>query len=83
MEGVKPKPDPFSPFMKRLTVEQFTKYAANPLAFDGRLRELCNLPEDKYYSVATWPEERAGEVWVTPGLHRAVRLPKICKSNQT
>jgi hypothetical protein len=69
--------------MKKLTADQFREYMANPLAFDGTLRELCNLSEDKYYTVATWPEERAGEVRVTSDLHRVVRSPKISKSNQT
>ena len=69
--------------MKQLTANQFKQYVENPLAFDGTLRELCNLSEDKYYTVATWPEERAGEMRVTPGLHRVVRSPKVSKSNQT
>jgi hypothetical protein len=70
-------------FMKKLTTNQFQDYMMDPLAFDGKMRELCNLPEENYYSVATWPEERAGEVRVTPGLHRVVRAAKISKSNQT
>lgn len=68
--------------MKKLTAQQFGEYAADPLAFDGKLRALCGLAEENYYTVAIWPEARAGEVRVTPGLHRTVRPPKISKSNQ-
>jgi len=68
--------------MKKLTPEQFRDYAANPLASDDVVRKVCGLPEDQYYSVVTWPEERRGEVRVT-GLHRVVRATKISKSNQT
>lgn len=68
--------------MKKLTATQFNEYATDPLTFDAKMRQLFGLPEDKYYTVATWPEERVGEVRVTPGLHRAVRTPKISKSNQ-
>ncbi len=39
-------------------------------------REIC------YYTVATWPDGRAGEVRVTTDLHRVVRAPKISKSSQ-
>jgi hypothetical protein len=69
--------------MKKLTAEQFKEYAANPLATDEKVRNWCNVPEDKYYAVAMWPEERAGEVRVTADLHRVVRAEKVSKSNQT
>ncbi len=68
--------------MKKLTAEQFKEYAANPLVLDEKVRKLCEVPEDKYYTVAIWPEERSGELQVTPDLHRVVRAPKISKSNQ-
>jgi len=69
--------------MKKLTAEQFKEYAAAPLATDEKVRRWCNVPEDRYYTVAMWPEARAGEVRVTPGLHRLVRAPKVSKSDQT
>jgi len=69
--------------MKKLTAEQFSEYVADPQAFDDALRQLFQLPEDKYYTVATWPKERTGEVRVTAGLHRSVRSPKVSKSDQT
>jgi len=68
--------------MKRLTVEQFKEYAADPLATDGKVRTWCAVPEDRYYTVAMWPEGRAGEVRVTTDLHRVVRASKISKSSQ-
>jgi len=68
--------------MKKLTAEQFKEYAADPLATDEKVRKWCNVPEDRFYTVATWPEERAGEVRVTTELHRVVRAVKISKSSQ-
>ena len=68
--------------MKRLSVEQFKEYAADPLATDGKVRTWCAVPEDRYYTVAMWPEERAGEVCVAADLRRVVRMAKISKSNQ-
>ncbi len=74
---------PISVFMKKLTTNQLREYMRDPLAFDEKMREVCNLPQHNFYTVATWPEERAGEVRVTPGLQRVVRANKISKSNQT
>jgi len=68
--------------MKKLTAEQFREYALDPLAADDKVRRWCNVPEDRYYAVAMWPAERAGEVHVTTELHRVVRATKISKSNQ-
>jgi hypothetical protein len=69
--------------MKKLTTEQFEEYVADPPAADGKVRRWCGVPEDRYHTVAVWPEERAGQVRVTTGLHRVVRLPKVSKSDQT
>ena len=68
--------------MKKLTAEQFKEYAADPLATDEKVRAWCNVPVDRYYTVAMWPEDRAGELQVTTDLHRVVRVTKISKSNQ-
>jgi hypothetical protein len=68
--------------MKKLIAEQFKEYATDPLATDDKVRKWCNLPEDRYFTVSTWPEERAGEVRVTDDLHRVVRATKVSKSNQ-
>lgn len=69
--------------MKRLNADQFREYAADPLATDQKVRTWCSVPEDRYYTVAMWPEGRAGEVRVTAALHRVVRAAKISKSDQT
>jgi hypothetical protein len=78
--------DPFchppSIFMKKLTAEQFREYAADPLGADEKVRQWCDVPENRYYTVAMWPAERAGELRVTTELHRVVRAPKISKSDQ-
>jgi hypothetical protein len=68
--------------MKKLTAEQFREYAVDPLATDEKLRQWCNVPQDRYYTVAMWPEERAGEVRFTKELHRVVRAAKVSKSDQ-
>ena len=67
--------------MKKLTAEQFREYAADPHAADEQVRQWCNVPEDRYYTVAMWPTERAGELRVTD-LHRVVRAAKVSKSSQ-
>ena len=69
--------------MKKLTTEQFKEYAADPLAADEKVRRWCNVPEDRYYAVAMWPADRAGELRVAKELHRVVRAPKISKSDQS
>jgi hypothetical protein len=69
--------------MKKLTAEPFREYAADPLAVDEKVRRWCNVPEDRYYTVAMWPAERAGELQVTEELHRVVRAAKVSKSNQS
>ena len=68
--------------MKTLTAEQFKEYAADPLTADERVRKWCEVPDDRYYTVAMWPEGRTGEVRVTTELHRVVGATKISKSNQ-
>ena len=68
--------------MKKLTAEQFKEYATDPLATDEKVRKWCNLPEDRYFTVAMWPDARAGEVRVTNDLHRVVRATKISKSSE-
>lgn len=66
----------------KLTPEQFKEYLADPLGNgDVKVRKWCGIPEDRYYSVATWPMEKEGEVTVTPDIHRVVKTPKISKSS--
>lgn len=69
--------------MKKLTIEQYTEYLADPMGCDAKLRQWCGIPEDKYYTVSIWPENRAGEVRINSNLHRIVKMPKISKSNQS
>ena len=68
--------------MKQLTTEQFAEYADDPLATDEKIRKWCGVPEDRYFTVAMWADECAGQVCVTKDLHRVVRATKISKSNQ-
>ena len=69
-------------FMTKLTVEQFKEYEANPLATDEKVRKWATVPEDRYFTVAMWPTDRAGEVRTTTDLHRVVRATKVSKSDQ-
>lgn len=68
--------------MNKLTAEQFKEYVADPFATDAKVRQWCHVPDDKYYTVAVWPEAYAGHVRATPGIHRVVRVPKVSKSDQ-
>src|SRR5262245_5967559 len=70
--GATPGEGSISTIMKKLTAEQFKEYAADPRATDEKVRGWCNVPLDRYYTVAMWPENRAGELRVTE-LHRVVR----------
>jgi hypothetical protein len=67
--------------MKRLTPEQFKEYTANPLAADEKVRKWAGVPDNRYYSVAVWPEENAGSVRLTH-VSRTVAAKKISKSDQ-
>jgi hypothetical protein len=67
--------------MKKLNSEQLKEYLTNPLMMDTKVRKWMNVPDDKYYSVSTWPEHLAGQVTVT-NLNRKVTAKKISKSDQ-
>jgi len=66
----------------RITGELFERYKANPLGMDETIRLAFKLPPDKYYSVSTWPEERAGFISIVTGLDRKTPARKISKSDQ-
>lgn len=68
--------------MKTLTIDQLNRYVKNPIQMDEQVREWCNLPDDKYYSVSIWPEHLSGRVWLTNKLVRHVKAKKISKSDQ-
>jgi len=48
---------------------------------DKWIRSLFGIPNDRYYTVSTWPESLAGEVRVER--HRDPPVMKISKSDQT
>ena len=64
-----------------MSVELFAKYKENPLQCDGLVRACCGVPDDKYYTVSMWPDDRQGEVRVTR-LSRECKAKKISKSDQ-
>jgi hypothetical protein len=66
----------------QITGELLKRYLANPLGMDETIRLAFKIPPDKYYSVSSWPEERAGFITITEGLARKAPCGKISKSDQ-
>jgi hypothetical protein len=52
------------------------------LALDDEVRKKFNIPDDRYYSVLTWPDSLAGRVWLDENRFRAAPKKKISKSDQ-
>ena len=67
--------------MKVLPLELFKRYLENPLAMDEQVRAFCHLPENRYYTVSVWPEDRAGQVRTTNQV-RVKQAHKVSKSDQ-
>lgn len=67
-------------FMKKMPTELFKKYVEDPVKMDEEVRRVMGLPESKYYSVSVWPEECAGDLYLTLG--RVVKAKKVSKSDQ-
>jgi len=65
----------------KLTEEQLKEYLADKVSGDAKVRKWCNVPNNRYYSLCTWPEKLAGDVWVDNTRTRVVTLPKISKSD--
>lgn len=68
--------------MKTMTPEMFARYTADPLAMDAEVRRHFKLPENRYYTVTTWPPERAGQLFVDETRTRVVHAKKVSKSDQ-
>lgn len=66
--------------MKKLPCDLFKKYAANPLGADEEVRKTLDLPENRYYTVVMWPEDKAGEVRINNQV-RTIKTKKISKSD--
>ena len=62
----------------KMSPELFSKYAKDPLGTDEEVRRVLKIPVDKYYSVAMMND--VGHITLT--LSRAVKAPKISKSDQ-
>lgn len=67
---------------KQLSPELYKQYLADPLGMDAAVRRAANVPDNRYYMVSTWPEERAGRVTVNTKDFRKVEAKKISKSDQ-
>ena len=67
---------------KQLPAELFKRYQADPLGTDDAVRKSMAVPEDRYYMVSTWPEDRAGRLTVNMKDFRKVVAKKISKSDQ-
>lgn len=68
--------------MKKLTVEQYKEYITNPLGNDSKVRKWAGVPDNRYYSVITYPEKSQGMVYVNTKDFRKVSVNKISKSDQ-
>ncbi len=68
---------------RKMDDKTFKHYCQNPLGMDEVVREELKLPDNRYYSVAMWPEDVVGVVTVIPNMTRTVVAKKISKSSQT
>lgn len=68
--------------MTKMPDDLFKRYQADPLGMDDAVRKDMKVPEDRYYSVSVWPEERAGILTVNMKDYRTVKAKKISKSDQ-
>ena len=66
----------------QLSAELYKQYLADPLGMDAAVRKAAKVPEDRYYMVSTWPEERAGRLTMNMKDYRKVPAKKISKSDQ-
>lgn len=68
--------------MNTMTPDMFARYSADPYGMDAEVRRLFKLPENRYYTVTTWPLERAGQLFVDETRVRVVHARKVSKSDQ-
>lgn len=68
--------------MQTLMPELLAQYLANPLGMEESVRRLFKLPDNRYFTVTTWPPERAGQVFVDKTRTRVVLTKKVSKSDQ-
>lgn len=70
-------------FLGKMNTNQWEEYSHNdPNKCGDKVRKWFNVPENRYYSVSTWPENVAGNVWLNEKLFRDVPKKKISKSDQ-
>lgn len=61
----------------------YERYVQNPVGWDHVVRQQLNLPDNRYYTVAVWPTDRAGLVTVDRSRVRVVHAKKVSKSDQS
>ena len=49
---------------------------------DREIRKKFNVSDDRYYSISTWPEKVAGNVYIDMKRYRDIPKKKISKSDQ-
>lgn len=62
-----------------MSEEMLKRYEADPLGMDSEVRRCFKVPENRYYSVSTYPAAVAGRVTMTT--ERTVKAHKISKSD--
>jgi len=73
---------PLRPFMQTMPPTLFKRYEADPYGTDAEVREQCQVPDNRYYTVSTWPPERAGMLEVDRTRVRVPTVKKVSKSDQ-
>lgn len=63
----------------RMSPALFDEFHDNPLGMDAIVRKQFQIPENRYYTVAVFPEHLKGRITVERERH--VKATKISKSN--
>jgi hypothetical protein len=66
----------------KMPPQMLARYALDPLALDEEIRRHFAIPEDRYYSVARYPEHIAGLITIDQTRTRVPKARKISKSDQ-
>ena len=66
----------------RLDEETLKRYINDPVGMDEEIRKKFNIPNNRYYTISTWPEKVAGYFYIDMKRTRDVPAKKISKSDQ-
>jgi hypothetical protein len=66
----------------QMPADLYARYEKDPLGTDAEVRQRMGVPDDRYYTVCTFPPERAGRLTVDTSRTRVTHAKKISKSDQ-